>query len=340
LRDLGPAVWMPRYEVYAVARFADVKGTLENAATFISGEGIEMNPKLNEVMRGGIIAADGEKHASMRAIVSAPLAAEAMRALRDTIAEVAERAVDKIVVKKHFDGVSELARHLPLMVISKLVGLPEAGRERMLDWASASFDVLGPLGPRFFAAAPVNQEMLNYVITEAVPGKLDPGSWGDAVYAAAARGEVALEDCPRYLATYIAPSLDTTIFGMTNALWLFAQDPEQWDAVRENPALMGNAISEVLRLESPVHDFTRKSVCDADVGGTELLSGSWVLLCYGAANRDERVWTDSEVFDVRCDNAKKQLAFGHGPHECVGTPLAPLEMHTLFSALAKGGKAL
>ena len=98
---------------------------------------------------------------------------------------------------------------------------------------------------------------------------------------------------------------------------------------------MGNAISEVLRLESPVPYFTRMSVRDADVGGISLPSGSRVLVCYASANRDERTWPDPERFDVRRDGAKNQLAFGHGPHECVGMPLARLEMHSLFSALAK-----
>ena len=335
LRGLGPVVWMPRFEVYAIARFADVQATLANAETFISGEGVAMTAPVNAAMRGGIIAADGEAHAAMRAIVGAPLGTEAMRALRSAITEEAERVVDAVVAKKSFDGVTELAWHLPLMVISKLVGLPEAGRERMLKWGSASFDVMGPFGPRFAAAAPIHQELLKYVIDEAVPGKLVPGSWGDDIYAAAARGEVALEDCPRHLATYIAPSLDTTISGVANALWLFAQYPEQWDAVRANPALMGNAVSEVLRLESPVQYFTRVCVRDADVGGTLLPARSRVLVLFGSANRDERAWSDPERFDVRRDGAKNQLAFGHGAHECVGMPLARLEMHALFSALAK-----
>ena len=258
-----------------------------------------------------------------------------MRALRATIAEEAERIADAVVAKKEFDGVTELAWYLPLMVISKLVGLPEKGRERMLVWGAATFDVIGPFGPRYAAAAPVHQELMDYVLNEAVPGKLLPGSWGDNIYAAAARGEVSLEDCPRHLATYIAPSLDTTIYGMTNALWLFAQHPEQWDILRANPSLMGNAVSEVLRLESPVHYFTRLSVKDAEIGGTPLPSDSRVLLCYGSANRDERAWADPDLFDVRRDGAKNQLAFGHGPHECIGMPLARLEMHMLFQALAK-----
>ena len=137
-----------------------------------------MTAPVNQVMRGGIIAVDGEQHAAMRAIVGAPLATEAMRALRATIADEAERVAEAVVAKKQFDAVTELAWHLPLMVISKLVGLPEQGRERMLVWGAATFDVIGPFGPRYAAAAPIHQELMNYVINEAVPGKLVPGSWG------------------------------------------------------------------------------------------------------------------------------------------------------------------
>ena len=334
LRDLGPAVWLPRFEFTALARYADVKRTLADAETFVSGRGVALNEPLNSTMGGNILASDGEPHASMRRIVGKPFAPTALRDLRAAMAQEAERVVDAAVAKRHIDGVTELAWHLPLMVVSKLVGLPEAGRERMLVWASAMFDVLGPVGERFQAAAPVYGELMEYVTTQAVPGNLVPGSWGDQIYAAAARGETPLEDCPKHLVTYITPSLDTTIFGLSNALWLFSHHPDQWDAIRANPALIANAVSEVLRLESPVQYFTRMCVRDTVVDGTALAVGSRILVCYGSANRDERAWTDPERFDIRRD-AKDQLAFGHGAHECLGMPLARVEMHALLSALAK-----
>ena len=334
LRDLGPVVWLPRFEFYALSRFAEVEAALADSETFVSGQGVALNPSLNAMMRGNILASDGEFHESLRRIVGKPFGTAAIRDLRNTIADEAERVVDAVLAKKHIDGVTELSWHLPLMVISKLVGLPEEGRERMLYWASATFDALGPLGPRFQAAAPAYQELNNYVATQAVPGNLAPGSWGDQIYAAAARGEIPVEDCPKHLVTYITPSLDTTIFGMTNALWLFAEHHEQWDALRGDPSLIGSAVSEILRIESPVQYFTRMSTRDTVIGDTPLPAGSRVLLCYGSANRDERVWDDPERFDVRRD-AKNQLAFGHGAHECLGMPLARLEMHSLISALAK-----
>jgi cytochrome P450 len=121
---------------------------------------------------------------------------------------------------------------------------------------------------------------------------------------------------------------------MTNALWLFAEHPEAWDALRQEPTLIGNAVSEVLRLESPVQYFTRVCTRDTVIGDMPLAAGSRVLLCFGSANRDERAWDEPERFDVRRD-AKNQLAFGHGAHECIGMPLARLEMHALITALAK-----
>jgi cytochrome P450 len=288
-----------------------------------------MNQAINTTMPGNILASDGDVHDTLRRIVGAPFGTAAIRSLRAAIAEEAERVADAVMTKKHFDGVTELAWHLPLMVISKLVGLPEAGRERMLVWASATFDALGPPGPRFQAAAPAYRELNTYVATQAVPGNLVPGSWGDEIYAAAARGEIPIEDCPKHLVTYITPSLDTT-----NALWLFAEHPEAWDALRQEPTLIGNAVSEVLRLESPVQYFTRVCTRDTVIGDMPLAAGSRVLLCFGSANRDERAWDEPERFDVRRD-AKNQLAFGHGAHECIGMPLARLEMHALITALAK-----
>jgi cytochrome P450 len=128
-----------------------------------------------------------------------------------------------------------LAHHLPLTIVSTLVGLPEDGRERLLVWASSAlFNCIGPLNERTISAFPVVEETVEYATTQAVRGKLKPDSWGEALHDAADRGEVPRKAVPVMMVDYMGPSLDTTIFAITSAVWLFAQHPDQWDLVREN----------------------------------------------------------------------------------------------------------
>jgi cytochrome P450 len=175
---------------------------------------------------------------------------------------------------------------------------------------------------------------MEYMRTTAVPGKLTPGSWGAQLYAAAERGEIPLARCAREMSNYVGPSLDTTINATTSALWLFAEHPDQWEAICQNSGLIPNAVQEALRIESPVQFFTRYVTEDALVDDTVVPANSRVLIMYGSANRDERHWEDPARFDIWRD-AGDQLAFGHGAHVCLGMPLARLEIETLLLSLTK-----
>ena len=133
---------------------------------------------------------------------------------------------------------------------------------------------------------------------------------------------------------YLVPSLDTTISGIASALALFALHPDQWDTLRAEPSLLPNAINEVLRYESPLRAFTRKSLQPTEIGDIEVPAESRVLVLYASANRDEHEWPEADVFDIR-RNATRHLGFGHGTHACAGQGLARLEMQAMLTALMR-----
>ncbi|MEY2397961.1 MAG: hypothetical protein QOJ00_1135, partial [Actinomycetota bacterium] len=116
------------------------------------------------------------------------------------------------------------------------------------------------------------------------------------------------------------------------AIWLFATHPEQWQLLRREPARIKAAFNEALRLETPIHCFTRVAKADTVVGGVDVPAGARVMVSFASANRDERKWHDPERFDITRESAA-QLAFGHGEHACIGMGLARLEGAALLSAL-------
>lgn len=333
LRDAGPVAFLNKYNMYAATRYDTVAHVLRTPEVFPSGEGVMMNEEMNQVLKGNTLCTDGDAHDTARSVIVKPLTPKALRPMQGGIKEEASALVDRLVERGRIDAVTDLAQHLPMAIVSNLIGLPEEGRERLLVWASEMFNCFGPMNDRTLASFPVLGEMMEYVTKQAVPGKLKPGSWSEAIYDAADRGAIPRDKCPGMMIDYMGPSLDTTVFAISSAVWLFAHRPDQWDLVREDPSLIPSAINEVLRLEAPIQDFSRYVAVDHEIGGVVLPAGSRVITYYGAANRDERHYEDPDTFDVR-RNPTDHFGFGAGPHACVGLNLAKMEMRAVFEALA------
>lgn len=202
----------------------------------------------------------------------------------------------------------------------------------MLQWAAAGFNCNGPANDRTRTALPVVEQAVAYMSDPDLPKTFNVGGWAEALWHATESGELTTTEAQSMLADYWAPSLDTTIFGTTNAIWLFGRHPEQWQALRSAPNLLPHAVNEVLRLESPLPYFSRVTTKVHRFGQSTIPEGARVLLMYGSANRDERKWIDPERFDVR-RKPSDHLAFGHGEHACVGQGLARMEITALLQAM-------
>ncbi len=333
LRDAGPVVWLAAHEVHAATRYAEVRALLDDDATFVSGEGVGLNDFINQGGRGTTLMSDGAEHAGQREIIGRPLTPRALADLRPDAQALADALVDRLVHRATFDAVPDLAEVLPSTWVPDLLGWPADGRQHLLDWGAASFDGLGPLNDRAVAAGDGILGMTAHAQRLAV-AELPEGSFAARILAAAERGEIEPGRCPMMIIDYLAPSLDTTISAIGNALWLFATHPDQWQLLRDEPGRVRKALDEVLRLESPISCFTRVAAVDAVVGGVEIPAGSRVLLSFASANRDERRWDDPERFDITRESAG-HVAFGHGEHACVGMGLARLEGAAVLSALVE-----
>jgi cytochrome P450 len=334
LRDIPGAVWLPKYEMFILTRYADVREALEKWHPFSSAHGVMMNQPMNEVMRGILLCSDPPLHDQLRGVARRPLMAKEIKALEPDIQAEAEQLVERLVEQGTFDAATDLAQHLPVTIVSNLVGLPEEGRENMLDWAAANFNCFGPMNERAQESFPILQGAVEYSSDPTLRERLKPGGWAARLFEAADHGELPLDQPGKMLNDYWAPSLDTTILAITSAVRLFGEHPDQWDIVRENPSLIPHAFNEVVRLESPIQNFSRLLVDDYEVDGVTMRSGARVVVSYGSANRDERKWEDPERFDVT-RKPTDHLAFGFGEHQCMGMPLARLEARAVLAALAK-----
>ena len=333
MRELGPVVWLAKQRAYALPRYAECKAALRDGDTFASGHGVALNAFTNRMSRGTVLNSDGEDHDKRRKLVAHRLTPKALRKVSDTVTSQAEQIVEAAVARRTVDGVRDLATALPLSIVPDFVGWPQEGREHLIDWAGATFDFLGPVNTRSIAALPASLQMLRFTRRVVRERNVLPGSMAHDVLSAVDAGTVAESEVPPLMIDYLAPSLDTTISAISSALHLFATHPDQWQAIRADPALIPNAVNEVVRIESPLRAFSRRVSKEVQFAGTTFPEGARVLVLYASANRDALQWDDPDTFDIHRD-ATAQLGFGHGTHGCAGQGLARMETQAILTALA------
>lgn len=334
MRALGPVVWLPANGVFAITRYEEVTQALRSPKTFISSKGLSLNPKVNQILVGSTLNSDPPEHDKTRAVTSAPLLPGALKAVEDKIQRAAETLVSVLVERGEFDAVTDFSQYLPLTIVAELVGLPDAGRANMLKWASATFNLFGSDNERSKASMEDLKDLRRFLDEYGHPDKLKEGGWAKRIFEVGPKQGISLERCAQLMRDYINPSLDTTISSTAHAIKLFAENPDQWRLIRNNPDLIGNAVEEVVRLESPIRGFSRYVAEDTELGGVTLKEGDRILVLYASANRDESKYPQADQFDVTRDN-HNHVGFGHGVHMCMGMHLARLEITTLLRLLAQ-----
>ena len=334
LRVAGPVVYLSRHDCYAFPRYAEVRAALEDHETFISGKGVGLSEFGNKSRLGTPIASDPPLHTLVREVVADRLSLRAIRDISPGIQSKADELVALTLERGPFDGVADFSRQFPLLVMADLIGLPEDGREHILNWADAGFNLFGPDNERMRKSVARFPEVVAYIRSLEKPGRLRPGSMGAAIYEAAEEGKLRFEQCGPLMVAYLMAGLDTTINAISASLLLFGSNPDQWDNVRANPKLLPIAFNEAIRLEAPIQNLRRVLSRDFEVDGAIVPAGASVLMMYGSANRDERKWTDPERFDVT-RNPVGHLALGMGIHNCPGQFLARAETTAVLEGLVK-----
>lgn len=337
IRDAGPVVWLPRHRMWAMGRFDDVRAALRDDTAFTSGAGVAANPVTNWAARKTTISSDDDVHRRRRKVLMQSVGAKALGPIEGQIDAEAKRLVERHLGGAPFDAVADFAAGLPISVVADLVGV-RVDASQMLTWAASTFDVLGPVNRRTLTTMRHGLGLLAY--TNALSrDRVVPGSWAASVFDAADRGEISPAEARAMVIDFVAPSLDTTILATASMLWLLAEHPEAWQAIRADESLIGAAVVEAVRLASPIRGFTRTVSTDREIGGVTLRAGQRVVLLFGAANFDERQFPDPERFDIHRPSPA-HLGWGNGPHTCVGIHLAKLEMRSLLRAMVPRVEAI
>ncbi|XPP27110.1 MAG: cytochrome P450 [Leucobacter sp.] len=336
LRQQGPVVWLEQMNYYAVVSDQAVREALDQPLIFSSAKGITQNSFLNEITGGrSTIATDPPQHQIVRSILGRPLRPRKLKEIEPWVREEADALILRLTARDTFDGMRDLAWHLPLSIVSHLVGLPEEGRERILTWATAFIHAAGGENQRAQEATPLMQEMFAWSAQNVTADRVTPDGWAKQIFDADERGEVPEGWAMNLITDYIPPALDTTISATGSLLMFLGEHPEQWDLLKRDPKLMPAALGEALRLDPPLQGFSRYVTEDTSLQGTRIPAGSRVNLMLGSANRDGERWDRPDEFDITRPDATQHLGFGFGEHVCIGQGLAKLEITSLLEAMIR-----
>lgn len=335
---------------WAITKHADIRSIELQADLFTNKErsfllSIEDEMRLLAAQQAGITAMgrsvvqlDGQDHRSLRKITQAWFATSSVKRLEEQIRAIARQSIDQMVtLDGSCDFVKDIALWYPLRVILAILGVLQSEEAHLLKLTQAMF---APSDPDTDAEAGVagmiaaSQGIRDYFEAVTIDRRRNPRDDVASIVAnAVIDGErISDLDAIGYYVTIITAGHDTTSSSTSAGLLALLQHPEEMTKLRSGAASLDTAVDEFLRWGTPIKHFFRTAQKDHELRGQHIRAGDSLMMCYPSANRDEGVFEDPFAFKVdRTPNP--QLAFGFGPHVCLGQHLAKLEMKIFFAEL-------
>ncbi|MGY4711658.1 cytochrome P450 [Mycolicibacterium sp. CBM1] len=334
LREHAPLYYNPEHDFYALSRFDDVNKGLIDHETFISGRGalLEIIKSGMEIPPGTLIFEDPPIHNIHRNLLSRLFTPRKVAALEPQIREFTARCLDPLVGTGRFDFVNDLGEQMPMRVIGMLLGIPEDRQRQITDHGEATLqkEKIDAL-----ATGEVFAEFIDWrtehpsddIMTDLLNAEFEDET--------GTRRRLHREELLLYLTVIATAGSETTTRLIGWAGKTLADYPDQRRELVENPALIPQAIEEILRWEPPALQIARYVARDIEYYGQTVPEGSAMLMLVGAANRDHRRFApDGDVFDIHRE-LKSHMTFGAGTHFCMGNALARMEGRVALEEILK-----
>jgi cytochrome P450 len=339
LRRESPLAWNGTTGFWVASRHADVVAISRDTETFSSAKGIMVFEIGSQYATPPtMMHTDPPAHTRYRNLVQPGFRPSFMRALEEGVRARTVALVDRIEPGRPVDFVSDVAVPLPLQVISDLLGVPEEEWPRFFRWSEAV--IPGATDWPEDERAALSAEMVEYLLAAAADRRANPGEDIISELGAAVVDGDRLSDAElaMFLVQLLVAGNETTRNMMSGGMLAFAEDPGQWSFLQDRvkastPRAVSLAVEEMLRWTTPVVAFMRTTTRPTELAGCRLAADQPILMLYASANRDESVFgPTADRFEVGRD-PNPHVAFGFGPHFCIGAVLARLEGRILLEEL-------
>jgi cytochrome P450 len=306
---------------YQVTRFKDADSVLRDDKTFSSSIN---GDHIGQFMGDLILAMNGEEHRKYRNLVAKAFRASQLERWNDTLVRPAiNRLLDAIAPLGRADLVASVTSKYPVQVICGIAGVPLEDSDQFAQWAEEINT--GPLAPeRGHRASAAMVEYLRPLV-EARRAESTGDFLSDLVHAEVDGEQLSDDKIYGFLRLLLPAGGETTFRVMGNALLALLTHPDALAKVYVDRDLVPEVIEETLRWETSVTMVSRVATADTEVGGCPIASGSPIGVLTGSSNRDETRWDDADKWTLGRP-VQHHLAFGTGPHQCLGMHLARLEL--------------
>jgi len=342
-------VYFSRVFGCVLSRHADIAAVLGDARFSVDrpqAKGFKMlqpfkdlSPSFVEMIMSTLLMVDPPRHTRLRRLVNKAFTPRVVESLRPRIAAVVDELLDAVRAQRRANLIDALAYPLPVVVIAELLGIPSSDRAKFKHWSDTLATLLDPLQVTggLVAAQPAFEEMSAYLRGVADARRQVPrDDLISALVAVEEQGDVLSgTELVALCGLILGAGHETTTNLIANAVLALLRNPEQRRRLQDDPALIGGAVEEFLRYDSPVQTTDRVVLADDVVlGGRPLPRGSMVMCLLGAANRDPQRFADPDRLDITRRDGD-HLAFGRGPHFCLGAALARAEAQIAITSLLR-----
>jgi cytochrome P450 len=337
-----PVYRHPGLPIVSVFRYADAQSILRDAQTWSSVFPPPPGVDESRMPPRSMLGQDPPDHTRLRSLVSQAFTPRIIRRLEPRMHEIADELMRAALAQEAVDFVQAMTYPLPVVVIAEIIGVPAAERGQFKAWSDVAVAGLGsglfapPEPGRLEELARVFREMSAYFSTLADERRRQPREdlLTGLVQAEVEGSKLTHAEMITMLVLLLVAGNETTTTLIGNAVLELLDHPEALAQLRADPALLPTAIDEVLRYSSPVQLDPRFATRQVELRGEVIKPGQVVVAWLGSCNRDEEIFEHSERFDIaRPDN--RHMAFGFGPHYCIGANLARLEAQVAIGALLR-----
>lgn len=328
LREYAPVHYFESEDCWTVTRYEDVATVLRNVQTYSSAADTVIGPIL--------VRSDPPLHTRMRRIVSSAFTSERIASLETSIRTITGRLIDGIVARGQLELMGDLARPLPALVTAELLGVEP---DRCADFARWTHAALLAESRRGTAEAPQLKADLNEIhaffenhVEMCQRSPNHGGILGELLHGNTGQEHLTAAEAVSFANLMVVAGSETTCNLIGNAVMALLKHPDQLEIIRADPSLVPAMVEEAMRYDTPAQMLDRWTVEEVEIAGVRVPAGAHVRPVVGSANRDPRQFTEPDRFLVRRDS-KGHIAFGVGPHYCLGAMLARLEARIALTAL-------
>ncbi len=351
LRREAPVYWHPHPDgggFWAITRHADVIKASRDHKTYSAQRGFVMvdnlDPDLLAETQYQLLGMDPPNHAPLRRTVINRFTTRMVDEMEPRIRAMVTKLLDEAAERRECDWVFDVTARLPTQVICELMGIPEEHWDQVREWADMQTSADDPdivESPEKSREASQAMGAFGYQLASERRGTADPDT---DLMMLLLNSEIdgkpvdAIQFASLFLQITVAGN-ETTRNLMANGMMELMARPELYKELEKDPGLLPTAVEEMLRHTCPLHHFRRTATCDTELHGQQIRENDRVVIYYVSANRDEDVFSDPDVFDIR-RQPNPHLAFGHGIHLCLGAHLARMETRVFFEEYFRRFRAI